>query len=96
MTDANQNYPISTVRIPVWDFEVYIPKQINGQIYIGGSDLDATWIPRAAGSSYNYVAGNGNMTGYSAPLGFDFSKWYVRSTAAGDTVIVEYLAFGDV
>jgi hypothetical protein len=92
LTDANTNYPISDSGIVTTEFEVYIPQAKGGTIYIGDSTLDATWIPRDAGI-WNYVSGNGNMTGYSAPIGFDLSKWFIRSTVAGDTVIIEYAAF---
>jgi hypothetical protein len=97
LTDAATNYPISTGTLITSDFEVYVPVGNGGPcVYIGDSTLDATWIPRTSGSRVNYVSGDGSMAGPSAPLAFDLSKFYVRGSVAGDTVIVEYAAFTNI
>jgi len=86
--------PIMTTK-----FEMHVPTGATGPVYIGPSNVDATWIPRgkasAAGNedgTYVFIASEN--ASLSSGDYFDLSKIYVMSATGGDTVIINYWVAG--
>lgn len=85
--------PISNTNVFATEISFHFPAGNTGANgYIGSADVDATWIPRPKGSSFNLVHGTGTLSGSDPVLGFNLAKLFVLADTS-DTCIVEYMAF---
>ncbi len=94
VTAAGTAEPLSDVDIYVTDIEIFVPSGNSGaNAYIGSVDVDNTWIPRAKGSSYNFIHGTGVMSGlgHQNVLEFNLKNIYADVDTSGDAVIIQYL-----
>lgn len=90
---AGTAQPISATPLFATDFEFFVVSgNVGANGYIGDSTVDNTWIPRAAGQTYNFVHGSGNFLGVDPVVGFDLSKIFIDSDANGDEFIIQYFA----
>lgn len=86
--------PISATNLFTTDFSIHFPTtNAATEGYVGDSTVDTSWIPRAAGSSFNFVHGMGSMDGDSTVTAFNLKKIFVITSTPGDTAIVEYMAY---
>lgn len=86
--------PISTITKFATDIEVYFPSTNAASVgYFGDSTVDATWIPRAKGSAFNVVHGEGTMDGDGCVASFNLAKLFVYTASPGDECIVEYMDY---
>lgn len=89
LNPANTIFQVSTNAIVTSQIELHCPGANGGSVYIGNLNLDATWIPRAAGSTTVFTASdNGDLV---TGTFFDLSKVYLLGANAGDTAIVQYV-----
>ncbi len=68
--------------------EVHVKTGSTGPAYIGDSGVDATWIPRATGTTTTFTSSSGGDVVKGAF--FDLSKLYLLSATAGDVVVIQY------
>lgn len=90
---AGTAVPLSATDLYTTDIEIFCKSANVGNIYIGDSTVDNTWIPRAPGSDTNITTGSGSMASRSAELGFNLKNIYINAGTNGDGVIVEYMVF---
>jgi len=85
---ASIRQAISAAAIRTQQFELHCPSTNSTAVYLGDDGVDATWIPRTAGSTSAFTSSSGGDL-IRGPY-FDLANLYVLSATVGDTVIVMY------
>ena len=68
--------------------EVYAPEGNAGNVYLGNSDVDNTWIPLLPGSMKAYSANELGSLGSGDQI--NLADWYVDADNNNDDLIIQY------
>ena len=71
----------------------------TGDIYVGDSTVDDTFVPIAPGNSFSLTHGTGSMGTFlsaDSELVFDLSELYIDADTDGMTAIVQYTKIKEV
>jgi len=93
ITQAGLRQPLAQENIFVTDFEVYVKSGNSGaNMYVGDKTVANTWIPRAKGTTTNFVHGTGNYLGADSVVAFNLKNIYMDADTTGDQAIIQYYA----
>ena len=68
--------------------EVYAPDTNVGNVYLGNSDVDNSWIPMLPGEKKAYAANELGSIGSGDQL--NLANWYVDADNNNDDLIIQY------